>query len=215
MNPASVYAIAALLSYLLGSVPFGFIIAKAHGIDVRKVGSGNIGATNVVRAVGKKWGGLALACDMLKGLCAVTLIPAATVQLCPTANLELLKIVCASLAVAGHNWTVFLRFKGGKGVATSAGAVLGIAWQPLVAALVSWVAVFFVTRYVSLASVLAAVVLVAGAWFLRPGDSIITPLVLTSLCALLVCRHRTNISRLLNGTENRFSPRKKKVAIDD
>ena len=124
MKPFWISAGCALASYLLGSVPFGYLVARLKGMDIRRHGSGNIGATNVFRCVGKGWGLLTFACDTLKGFGAAFLIPRVAAPFLPPDGLQALGIGCACLAVAGHNWPAFLRFKGGKGVATSAGVLL-------------------------------------------------------------------------------------------
>lgn len=200
---------ALVVSYLIGAIPFGYLVAKANGTDIRRVGSGNIGATNVFRCVGKGWGLLTFMCDFLKGLLPTLLLPAALVRLAPETDREVLSLLCACSAVVGHNYPVFLRFKGGKGVATSAGAVLGVAWYAVLAGAVAWSVALILTRYVSLASILAAVVLVCAAWFFRDPGSTLVPAALTILGVLAVYRHKANIKRLMAGTENRVNLRRK------
>jgi acyl phosphate:glycerol-3-phosphate acyltransferase len=190
-------------AYLLGAVPFGFLIARARGIDIRAVGSGNIGATNVFRAVGKGWGVLTFVCDVLKGLAAVALLPRLVGCNAETGG-TILPVLCGAAAVAGHNWPVYLRFKGGKGVATSAGVLLGLAPAAVGIGLAAWIAVFAVLRYVSLASMLAAAAAAAAAWWLRGDGALFVPAALTALAVLTVVRHRDNIRRLRQGTEHRF-----------
>ncbi len=192
-----------VFAYICGSVPWGYIIGKANGVDVRTVGSKNIGATNVTRCVGKRAGQLCFALDFLKGLLPV-LIARYVVEVGGIA--ELLVVFAA---IAGHIFPVFLNFKGGKGVSTAAGAVMALAPVPLVTALAVWVVVFFISRYVSLASITAAAVLPVVAWVLiltgnRDAASVPVAVVLTVVAALAIFRHRTNIQRLLDGTENRF-----------
>lgn len=201
--------VAVVMSYLWGSVPFGFLIARLRGMDIRQHGSGNIGATNVFRTVGKTWGVLTFLCDAIKGVLAVTAIPALAAVAAPGTP-PALRLVCAAAVIAGHNWTVFLGFRGGKGVATSAGALLGIAWAPVLCGLCVWVALFLTTRYVSVASILASLSLTVTAWVFRDdASSVATPVVITVLGVLAVVRHLSNIRRLLAGTENRFSFRGK------
>lgn len=200
------------VAYLLGSIPFGFVIAASRGIDIRTVGSGNIGATNVFRSVGKPWGVLTFGFDFLKGLIPAMLFPLLAGRAGFAGTDDLLQILCAMGAIAGHNWPVFLRFRGGKGVATSAGAVLGIAPAAVGIGLAAWILCFLALRYVSLASMLAAGVIAATAWIMGPlrgGSSMLTPVALSALAALVIWRHHGNIARLMAGTESRFSFRKK------
>ena len=127
MTTLLIYSFGGALAYLLGAIPFGLLIARANGVDIRKVGSGNIGATNVFRALGKKWGILAFTCDALKGFIPASLFPFLAKTIGAPGDDSVLSLVCACLAIAGHNWPVYLRFKGGKGVATSVGALIGLA----------------------------------------------------------------------------------------
>ncbi len=199
------------LAYLLGSVPFGFLGAKAKGVDIRAVGSGNIGATNVFRSIGKGWGLFTFLCDFLKGLLPVLLLPLLANRLGFTASQDGLRLLGGIGAIAGHNWPVFLRFRGGKGVATSTGAVLAIAPAAVGTGLVVWILCFLLSRYVSLASIAAAVTIAVGAWVAGPVCSQASPLVpsvLTVMALLIVLRHHANIRRLLAGTENRFTFKK-------
>jgi glycerol-3-phosphate acyltransferase PlsY len=193
------------LSYLIGSIPWGYLFARAKGVDIRQHGSGNIGAANVHRVMGKKWGSVVFLCDFLKGLLSVKLgaLIAAHFQLSPVMGGVIAGIAC----VLGHDYSIWLRFKGGKGIATLAGAVLALFPLALVLFGVVWIVVFFIGRYTSLASICAAatlpvavILLVANTepdflWLV--GFSI-------SMAALAIWRHRGNIVRLANGTENRF-----------
>ena len=198
-------------AYLLGSIPFGFLIAKACGQDIRKLGSGNIGATNVFRSVSKPLGILTFALDVLKGFCGVQLIPLLAASLCHTSYQGMaLPVFCGALAVVGHNWTCFLGFKGGKGIATSAGLLLGLSPAGVGIAFVAWLLVFLTTRYVSLASIAASVVLGAAAWPLHlKSQGAWFPAALTFLALVAVWKHRSNIARLRAGTESRFTFGKK------
>ncbi|HNR93589.1 MAG TPA: glycerol-3-phosphate 1-O-acyltransferase PlsY [Kiritimatiellia bacterium] len=198
---------AAAGSYLLGSVPFGLLLARARGVDIRSVGSGNIGATNVFRAVGKGPGLLTFFLDFLKGLLPVL---AAGHWLAPDTAAP---ILCGCAAIAGHIWTVFAQFRGGKGVATGAGVVVGIAWEAVIIGLICWIIVFALTRYVSLASIITAGSVGISGWILYPGRRLV-PATLTLLAALVIVRHRSNIVRLLKGTENRFDFKKKKEGAE-
>jgi len=192
----------AVASYLLGSIPTGFLWAKARGIDIRKVGSGNIGATNVMRALGKGPGIAVLLIDVAKGFLPVFLAP----RLFTTIDHNWLQITCCVAVIAGHNWTCWLKFKGGKGVATSAGAMLAFLPLPFLCALGVWIIVFAAWRYVSLASIAAAVVMPI-ATFLIEADSI--RFIFTVILAVVVIyKHKSNIQRLLAGTENRIGKRK-------
>jgi len=202
-------------AYLLGSVPFGYMVAKAHGVDIRTVGSGNIGATNVFRSISKGWGLFTFACDFLKGLLPVVLLPLLASRLGFSGSDDGLELLCGMGAIAGQNWPVFLRFKGGKGVATSAGAVLGIAPAAVAIGLAVWLLCFLVLRYVSLASILAATAIAIGAWVMGPvlnQSSALVPTALSLMAVLIVLRHHANIRRLLAGTENRFNFKKDRSA---
>jgi len=209
------FLILILFAYLLGSVPFGFMIAKAHGKDLRLIGSGNIGATNATRALGKKWGYLCLLLDVLKGLIPMLLVPTAGLvnHTSGPGRLALWLLVgCA--AVLGHIFPVYLKFKGGKGVATSLGIVLGL-WPYYtvcgISAFAVWVITVCIWRYVSLSSILAAIffpvllslfILFVDAWKI----SQLWPLMLLAvlMALLVVVRHIDNIKRLLAGSETKI-----------
>jgi acyl phosphate:glycerol-3-phosphate acyltransferase len=192
------YFFVALLAYLVGSIPTGYLLGRARGIDIRTVGSGNIGATNVFRELGKGAGVLALAADALKGFGAVRLIP----LLFESAPSENLRIAAGISAILGHNYTCWLRFRGGKGIATSAGVLL--AWMPVALAVVLgvWLLVCALSRYVSLASIAAAFFLPIAVWL--AGGSIAMIMIGSIIGAMAIYKHRSNIRRLLNGTESRF-----------
>lgn len=206
---------AALTAYLIGSIPFGFIIGQCHGLDIRKEGSGNIGATNVTRVVGPWWGKLCFLLDFLKGFVpvgiAVLLVNEALVD-----PLRLMPPLAALSVVLGHIFPAYLKFKGGKGVATAAGAIFPLCPVAVICGLLTWVILFLITRYVSAASIAAAVVLplVAALLFVlkRPDapDSIISVILFILLGILAIVKHKSNIVRLLNGTENRFTKGEKK-----
>lgn len=192
---------AAIASYVLGSIPTGLWIGqRIKGIDIREHGSKNIGATNTLRVLGKQWGLIALLADMAKGGLAVALGygAVAAYQVSPNAPL-----ICGVAAITGHTFSVFLRFKGGKGVATSAGAFLALAWQPTVVALAVFIIVVALTRMVSAASIAAAVTLAVTA-FLFPTPVPFLPWLIAAVCVLVIFRHRSNIARILAGTESRF-----------
>ncbi len=195
-----------LASYLLGSIPTGFLVARSRGMDIRRHGSGNIGATNVFRILGRKWGTLVFAGDVLKGAAAVRLgIFIAQHAVSPSPGLAgMLAAVCC---VAGHCFPVWLGFKGGKGIATSAGVLIGLVPPETLIILATWLLVFYTTRYVSLASIAAALVLPVAVFLLRgPVPAFYFTLVMT---ILVVWRHRTNVARLLAGEESRFAKKPK------
>lgn len=194
---------AASLAYLLGAIPTGYLLAKIKGIDIRKVGSGNIGATNVYRCVGKSWGILTFVLDFLKGYLPAALFPLLIQRLSNESFGVSLSVLCGCLAVAGHNWPVYLRFRGGKGMATGAGALLGFAPLVMLFGLVAWVIFFLATRYVSLSSMLAAIFIAVSAWPLYAEHKLI-PVTLTIMSVIIIWRHNSNIKRLLSGTEHRF-----------
>jgi glycerol-3-phosphate acyltransferase PlsY len=195
------YFTAALVAYLLGSIPFGFIAGLIAGVDVRKQGSGNIGATNTLRVLGKKYGYLVFAADFLKGFLAVR-IALWLARFDASANY--LGIIAALFVVLGHSFPIWLRFRGGKGVAAAGGACLGLLPLATVIVLAIWAATFLAFRYVSLASIVAAAALPLTVWLLgTPLDPIL--LLFTCLIpALIILRHRSNIVRLIQGREPRF-----------
>lgn len=208
--PTVGYILTFVVSYLLGSIPTGFLVAKARGVDIRKVGSGNIGATNVFRMLGKTAGVLVLLADAAKGWLAVFVAarliggwfyPAAG----PQAR-EWLALVAGVAAILGHIYTCWLGFKGGKGIATSAGVLVALVPLALLVILGIWIVVFALSRYVSLASISAAFALPFAAWLF--GESLTIILVTAALAALAIYKHKANIQRLIKGTENRFGPKK-------
>lgn len=212
--PDTLFALAALLpAYLLGAIPFGLLIAKSQGVDLRNSGSKNIGATNVFRCVGAKFGILAFLLDMLKGFGGVycALLPNLLGAEIPVDRLLLLRVLCGTAAMLGHIFPIYLRFKGGKGVATALGLLFGVA--PLAGAIgfLGWGLLFLASRYVSLASCLAALIVAATIWSpLYPYTGACTSpiwfrILISILAALAILKHRQNILRLLNGTENRFA----------
>jgi glycerol-3-phosphate acyltransferase PlsY len=213
VNPSDLlpYAVAGIAAYLLGAVPFGLLVARIKGIDIRKVGSGNIGATNVFRSVGKGLGILTFTLDVAKGYVPAKVFPWVAGLAGMDVDHSTMGVACGLLAVAGHNWPVYLGFKGGKGIATSAGALLGFAPLATLVGLGTWAVVFGVTRYVSVGSIAACVAVAGGSWWLCPGSGTLVPVVLTLLGAVGVWRHRTNVRRLLDGTEHRFGRKKETV----
>ncbi len=207
MSTSLFLLLAALAAYLLGSIPFGYLIARAKGVDIRTVGSHNIGATNVFRTLGKGPGLLTFALDFLKGFCAAFFVPR-LLHLAFGGEASVVEcLVAGAFAMVGHTWPLFLGFRGGKGVATGAGMLFAIAPAPAAIALATWIVVFVATRYVSVGSIVAALALAALVWVprFRPGEHPAIPAVLTVLALLVVARHHANIGRLLKGTESRFS----------
>lgn len=201
-------AITVLLSYLAGAVPFGYAIGRWRGVDIRKEGSGNIGATNVGRVLGRPFGVLVFLLDFAKGA-----VPALAAQgWARTYPLDLpadaLAAAAAAAAFVGHLYPIYLRFRGGKGVATATGAVSVLLPGPALAALVIWLAVVLASRYVSLASLAAAATLCLFRLCLTPQPWNADHLVLTLFCfiaaGLIFLRHRGNLGRLLHGNENRL-----------
>lgn len=208
----SIAAVAAL-GYLLGSIPFGFLVAKLKGVDIRKAGSGNIGATNVFRVVGKSYGIAVFILDFMKGLLPVV-VSGSMFRM--TGGGEVvgygISLLAGLSAILGHNFSCWLGFKGGKGIATSAGVLLALMPFVMLGGLIVWVVVFVVSRYVSLASIAAAIALPAILWLyaaigLLPLDPYLLGFSIV-IATLAVWRHRTNIQRLLNGTEHRMTSKK-------
>lgn len=205
----------AVSAYLLGSIPFGFLVAKAKGIDIRSVGSGNIGATNAMRVLGKPTGIFVLLMDALKGYAACTFVPALiynflfargwedVLQNQPIEIQMRLKVLAGVCAVLGHNYTCWLKFKGGKGIATTAGIYIALAPWPLLIALVVFILAVALTRYISVGSISGAIVLPAAVWIMPPHN-LLLGIVSTALGALAIYKHKSNIQRLMAGTENKL-----------
>jgi glycerol-3-phosphate acyltransferase PlsY len=202
------------IAYLVGSIPFGLIVGKAKGVDPRSAGSGNIGATNVGRLLGKKFGLIVFVLDMLKGLLTVALIGVILHGSDKSARDFVLWLLVGFAVISGHMFSVFIQFKGGKGVATSAGVMLGVFPYytiPGVIALTIWYIIFKATRYVSVASIIAAsavpiLYVILGLFMGWPVFHEQLPLLIFSsaIALMIVYRHRANIARLRAGTENRF-----------
>ena len=193
-----------MAAYLLGSIPTGYLAGRAKGIDIRAVGSGNMGAANVFRTLGKTAGVIVLVVDGLKGYAACAWLCNGAFHLLnvPDTDAELYRIIAGIAAVLGHNFTCWLGFKGGKGIATSAGVYFALAPLAVSVALGAWIIVFAMGRYVSVASIAAAVALPAAVW-LTP-NSLTLRIVTTALGLLAIAKHKGNIERLFNGTERRF-----------
>jgi glycerol-3-phosphate acyltransferase PlsY len=203
MTPYLKISLAVIVSYLLGSIPTAYIFGRMlKRIDIRKHGSGNVGATNAFRILGKGPGTIVLLIDVLKGA-LVTSVIANFFHL----NEPYYRVILGLVAVCGHNWTIFLNFKGGKGIATSLGVLLGLtisiaSIQPVVLyTLLSWILVFLLSGYVSLASIIASMVLPIMALFYPQPFAVVALSVI--LCVFVVFRHRPNISRLLQHKESK------------
>jgi glycerol-3-phosphate acyltransferase PlsY len=199
-------AIGTVLSYFIGSIPFGYLVGRMGGVDIRRCGSRNVGATNVARVLGWRRGVSVLVLDGLKGAAAVGLVGGLLWKRAGT-DRSLLMALCGAGVILGHTFTCWLRFKGGKGVAAALGAWLVLAPAATLTALAAWLVTVAVWRYVSLGSIVASIVLpVALAILNRSSPATATPeLVFAGLLTVLVIvRHYGNILRLLAGTENKI-----------
>lgn len=198
----------AIVGYLVGSFPTAYIAGRICGIDIRKAGSGNVGATNVARVLGKQYGYPVFIVDVAKGFVAVKLAEAfAGAAHSSVSFVDLCRVIGAMFAVIGHSFPVWLGFKGGKGVATSIGAFFALNWIAALVVGILWIVMFLTTRYVSLASIAAAIALPITVGTMLFLEKLRSPVVLyfsLVLAAIVVLRHRSNISRLLSGTEHRF-----------
>jgi glycerol-3-phosphate acyltransferase PlsY len=208
--PVLAYILTALVAYLLGSIPTGFLVAKARGIDIRTVGSGNIGATNAFRVLGKRFGIFVLLVDALKGWVAVQIAAPLVIQIIPEIPKDYAQITAGIAVILGHNFTCWLHFKGGKGIATSAGVLIALVPFSLLIILGVWIILFLLTRYVSIGSIAASFTLPFATWF-HYRDIGLTA-VTAALGALAIYKHRRNIQRLLDGTESRIEFKKKEAA---
>jgi glycerol-3-phosphate acyltransferase PlsY len=195
--------------YLLGSIPFGYLAGRIAGVDIQERGSGNIGATNVLRVLGRGFGYAVFLLDFLKGLGAVKIsVLIATLMRQDWGSPEIFGIVAAASAVIGHCFPLWLKFRGGKGVATSAGALFGLMPFAMLIGVIIWILIFWLTRYVSLASVVAAVALpLVIAIMTQLNQRHGKALFYSSLCitAVVIWRHRSNLCRLMRGREPRFT----------
>jgi acyl phosphate:glycerol-3-phosphate acyltransferase len=203
------FAVIVIGSYLLGSIPFGYLAGRIAGIDIRKCGSGNVGATNVIRTLGKGYGYPVFVADFLKGFGAVKMSLLIAAGLLPQWNSsETFGILAAIASVIGHSFPVWLHFKGGKGVATSGGALFALAPVAALGGAAVWILTFAITRYVSVASIAAVValpvIILIMTWLRQTaGESLFYSSV--CLAAVVIWRHRSNLSRLVHGTETRFT----------
>ncbi len=196
------YVITALAGYLFGAIPFAVIIARSRGVDIFKAGSGNPGATNVKRVCGKFAGNLCFLLDAAKGFAAASFPFWAKYLGVGFESPEPLVYVGLVAAIVGHSFSVFIKFRGGKGVAVTIGGLLFVMIVPILVGLALWVAVFYASRYVSLASIAMAVSLPISSYFYFGVGAQLY--IAAAIAAVIVYRHRSNISRLLRGTENRF-----------
>jgi glycerol-3-phosphate acyltransferase PlsY len=204
------YIVIAVVAYMVGSIPTGFLVAKARGVDIRTVGSGNIGATNAFRILGVGYGALVLLVDAFKGWFAVQIAVPVVAQLFAEAPGETFRIIAGMAVILGHDYTCWLGFKGGKGIATSAGALSALVpWALLIIAGI-WLVLFLLTRFVSLGSMAAAFALPFATWFTSSHNIGLTA-VTGVMGVLAILKHRRNIGRLLEGKENRIEFRKKEA----
>jgi glycerol-3-phosphate acyltransferase PlsY len=196
---------ALVAGYLLGSLPFGVWVARAKGVDIFAVGSGNPGATNVKRAVGRGAGNLVFLLDFLKGVAAVgwPLWKSWSYQYVDSGLPEMTAAAGLVGAIVGHSYSCFTGFRGGKGVATSLGGLMALCWPVALIGVGVWLVVFYTTRFVSLASLLLAVSLPISSWQLHHTRFLTSFFVLLAL--FIIVRHRSNIERLFGGTEHKFS----------
>ena len=207
----SIYFVVAAIGYVLGSVPFGYLLVRIfRGQDIRLTGSGNIGATNVARSGAKSLAIATLTLDALKGLLAVwfaRVLAHSAYNSCapgaPCVNADRLMAIAALAAVLGHIFPVWLRFRGGKGVATALGVFVMMFPQALLISLLVFIVVVAISRYVSLGSIVASICFPVAAWFVSGVDPV-SLLLISAVSAIIIFRHHQNIRRLLAGTENRL-----------
>lgn len=215
-NTILIYILIFLCSYLIGSIPWGFLIGRLYGVDIRKVGSGNIGATNVTRSLGKLPGRICFFLDLLKGFLPVLAVSMMLKQQYFEDPEQFAQIIAAASAVLGHMFSVFMKFRGGKGISTIFGVLLGFSPWSFLAAGIVWVLVFLISRYVSMASIAACAVLPVAATLFTMTEvyyhSIWVLAFLFLLSILAVIRHSANIRRLINGTENRFERKRNRTS---
>ncbi|MDO9535777.1 MAG: glycerol-3-phosphate 1-O-acyltransferase PlsY [Bacillota bacterium] len=185
-----------LVSYLLGSISFGYLVAKRiKGVDIRKLGSGNTGATNISRVIGTKYAVLVLILDALKGLAAILLSSYLS-------GAMLVILLCGLAVIAGHNWPVFFAFKGGRGGATTLGVFMGLAPAATTVVFTIFILVIIITRYVSLGTIIAAISIPVSMFILHyPTGYIIFGL---AVCLILIWKHIPNIKRLIKGKESKW-----------
>ncbi|MEI6632163.1 MAG: glycerol-3-phosphate 1-O-acyltransferase PlsY [bacterium] len=199
-----------IISYLIGSIPNAYIFGRLlKGIDIRKEGSGNVGATNALRVLGKGPGIAVLALDILKGFLAVFVLGNLLAVKLSNISTEARSIILGLSCISGHNWTIFLGFKGGKGIATTLGVLIGLALQIpglkliLLMVVITWLIVFIAVRIVSLASVIAAIALPIYVFLFKESSILVALSILLAL--FIVLRHKSNLQRLLKGREPRLN----------
>ncbi len=222
MSPTAAAAVAVAAAYLVGAIPFGYLIGLLKGVNLYRVGSGNIGATNVGRVLGRSWGLAAFALDFLKGALPTAFALRAAAALHPDSGSalgfpEVLTAAAGAAAFLGHLFPIYLGFQGGKGVATGAGVVAVLVPGPTAVAALAWVTVLLATRHISAASLAAAVVIMAARVASVPGPFaepqwVVTAFVLVAASFVLV-KHRSNVRRLLAGTESRIDDAERRVTL--
>jgi glycerol-3-phosphate acyltransferase PlsY len=197
-----------IISYLIGSVPTAYIFGRLlKGIDIRKFGSGNVGATNALRVLGKGPGILVLVLDVFKGVLPILFLSDFILAKTEISN-EIVFIILGISCIIGHNWTIFLNFHGGKGIATTLGVLVGLAFKIeglnliLLLLILIWLLIFVISRIVSLASLISALALpIFMIWFKQSQVMIFTSIILT---AFVILRHKSNLKRLIEGKETKL-----------
>lgn len=211
LTSIAILVVAFLVSYLLGAIPFGYVAGRLKGIDIRQRGSKNVGATNVARVVGRPAGIAVLMLDVAKGLVPVLVVAPLFQRFSPGVSLLNIKVLCGLGAIVGHIFTIFLKFRGGKGVATGCGVLLALDWPALLVSLGVWILVVAVWRYVSLGSIVAIGVYPVSTVVLHQGElraSAFLILFALAVACLVIARHKSNVKRLLAGTESKITGRK-------
>lgn len=203
--------LALVLSYLAGSIPAGYVMGKLKGINIKEHGSGNIGFTNALRVMGPVPGAIVLLADVGKGLLAVLAISQLGAME-SNALTPYMRELCGGFAMIGHVWTVFLKFRGGKGVATSLGIFFGLFWQAGLISLGIWIVIVAITRYVSLGSILLCISFCV-ACFISGAEYIWGMRILAlAVTFIVICKHKGNIQRLIKGEERKFGKSEKPKA---